>query len=115
MQLSQLTGTIIVLISFVLFACNPPEKPKSKGDEPAFKKPPIAVQKYKQLCSPCHGITGNLQIGGAKDLTQSNMSKPDIIHIIANGSENKKMAGYKGMLSSEEIDKMADYIIQFRK
>lgn len=67
---------------------------------------------YMKNCLICHGAKGNIGINGAAKLPKSTLSKADVIDRISNGKG--KMQAFKNSLSAQEIDLVADYVIQFR-
>lgn len=68
---------------------------------------------YKMHCASCHGFKGNMMVNGAKDLTKS---KVDIINSVAQVYHGKGlMTPYKGLLKSEEIVAVCQYIETLRK
>lgn len=70
---------------------------------------------YAMYCTTCHGEDGRAGVGGAKNLAASAASEEDIIKMISNGSENKKMMAYGNLLNDKEIKALADYVIALRE
>ena len=68
---------------------------------------------FKMHCASCHGFKGNMMVNGAKDLTKSNI---DIINSVAQVYHGKGlMTPYKGLLKSEEIVAVCQYIETLRQ
>lgn len=63
---------------------------------------------FEQKCSLCHGNDGKLGMGGAKDLSVTQLQHSGIVDIITNGKNT--MAAYKETLTSEQIEVVASYI-----
>lgn len=68
----------------------------------------LGYQVYNQTCVTCHGENGKLGQGGAKDLTQTKLTKEQIAQIVKNGKG--LMPAYKKRLSDDEISGLADYV-----
>lgn len=68
---------------------------------------------YKTKCAMCHGSDGNLGIGGAKKLTESQLALADVKTQILNGKGT--MPPFEAQLSAEEIDAVADFVMGLRK
>ncbi len=67
-----------------------------------------AQQKYKLVCSACHGFTGNLNVNGAKDLTKSTLPLAESVAQVYHGKG--LMTPFKGLLSDAEIVAVSKYI-----
>jgi len=67
-----------------------------------------AKQKYKMVCSACHGFTGNLNVNGAKDLTKSTLPLAESVAQVYHGKG--LMTPFKGLLSDAEIVAVSKYI-----
>ncbi len=72
-----------------------------------------AKKKFKMFCTTCHGITGDLNVNGAKDLTQSKISLEESVAQIYHGKG--LMTPFKGILNDEEIVAVSKYIVKLRK
>ncbi len=70
-------------------------------------------EKYKMLCTTCHGSKGGLGIGGAPDLTKSKATLEENVAQIYFG--RGLMSPYKGVLKEPEIVAMAKYVESLRK
>lgn len=92
---------IFLLLSSVIFACG--EKKR---------KPYPANVLFKQYCSNCHGVDGNLANHGAVKLQFSSLSLEERILVISQG--RNAMTGFSRILSQEEIDSIANYTLTFK-
>lgn len=72
-----------------------------------------AKKKFKLYCTICHGIKGDLQINGAKDLTKSNISLTESVAQVYYGQG--LMTPFKGILKDEEIVAVAKYTELLRR
>jgi mono/diheme cytochrome c family protein len=68
---------------------------------------------YKANCAACHGLDGMKGLGGATDLSKSQLNKAGIIDVVTNGRGN--MTPFKDQLSEHEIDATADFILTLKK
>lgn len=70
---------------------------------------------YLDNCASCHGENGDAEIGGAKNLKLSTLSKDEIYDVITNGNGNGMMA-YKNVIESEaERKALSDFVMGFRE
>lgn len=69
---------------------------------------------YAQYCTPCHGADGRKGLGGAYDLTKSNLNATGRVYQITNGSLSKKMPAFKGQLTEQQIQAVADYSLTLK-
>jgi mono/diheme cytochrome c family protein len=67
---------------------------------------------YAQRCATCHGMNGAMRMGGAIKLTESTAGREEIIGQIRYGKGT--MPPFEQMLSTEQIEALADYAIAFR-
>ena len=79
---------------------------------------------FNENCRSCHGDDGKAQtvIGrklGARDLTQSKLSKEQIIHQIREGkldpNSSSKMRAFKDELDEDEIRAISEFVLELRK
>jgi cytochrome c6 len=63
---------------------------------------------FDMYCVLCHGDDGKLGINGAKDLTQSALSRDEMIGIVAYGRNT--MAGYGQVLDAAQIEVVVDHV-----
>lgn len=67
---------------------------------------------YEQRCATCHGLQGNMAMGGARKLTESALPKEEVLAQIRYGKG--AMPPFREMLSEEEMTALADYVFTFR-
>ncbi len=67
---------------------------------------------YRQNCILCHGIKGDLETNGAKNLTRSVISLEERILVITEG--RNVMTGFKEKLTPDEIQKVAEFTLQLK-
>jgi len=67
---------------------------------------------YDVKCALCHGYDGAQQFAGAKDLTQSVLIKDEVVLRIAEGKGS--MPPHKDVLSAEQMDALADFVLTLR-
>lgn len=67
---------------------------------------------YQKHCNPCHGNDGKKGIGGAKDLSSSVLAERQAVETISHGKG--AMPGYGSVLTKEEIQNVAQYVIKLR-
>lgn len=94
-----------VLLS--LFACG-----GGSGTNSAQSESSAAVH-YKNECSSCHGRSGNLMMGGAKDLSKSVIPRDEAVAIISGGKG--MMPPFKDKFTAQEINELAVYAESLRK
>jgi mono/diheme cytochrome c family protein len=99
----QWKRTIPMLIPLLIFACG--ESSESSVQTLEVK------QLYKKYCTACHGPDGKKQFNDAPDLSVSQLTIEDRMHLIRNGKG--LMVAYKGILTEEEIRLLAEYTLQF--
>jgi len=100
----------------VTVACNDGNKSKADSKTPNRKKIDLTLngeELFSKHCKLCHGIKGNLQLNGAKDLALSTLSIEERIALIKNGKG--AMTPFKKVLSKEEIARVAKYSKTFSK
>ena len=68
---------------------------------------------YERNCIACHGAEGNGKLSGAKDLTISEVSEPDMVKLVTNGKNS--MPPYGRIYSPEEISAVVAYVRGFKK
>lgn len=67
---------------------------------------------YDVKCALCHGYDGAQQFAGAKNLTQSVLPKNEVVLRIAEGKAS--MPPHKDVLSEEQIDALAEFVMTLR-
>ena len=65
---------------------------------------------FKQYCVACHGLNGDLQLNGAKDLAESTLTQTERVLLITNGKG--MMTPFKGLIEPGEIEAVAAYTIR---
>lgn len=70
-------------------------------------------QIYKNYCGICHGITGDLNVNGATDLTTSDLPMNERVAQVYHG--RGLMTPFKGLLKDKEIVAVTQYIEDLRK
>ncbi|MCX2741259.1 c-type cytochrome [Pontibacter anaerobius] len=68
---------------------------------------------YTQLCEICHGPDGAKGLGGAANLTVSNLSQNNRVNVIENG--RGLMPAFGSQLSDEEVQALAAYTMTLKK
>ena len=66
-----------------------------------------AQEVYIKRCATCHGSEGNLEMGGAKKIVNSTLSKQEIKNQILYGKG--KMPPFQEVLTGAEVDALTDY------
>ncbi len=64
---------------------------------------------FKTYCVACHGLYGDMEVNGAKDLNLSVLALEQRITIITNGKN--LMTPFKGVLTEAQIEAVAQYTI----
>jgi len=111
------TRLVLIACVSVVFAISCGEK-KTRDQYPVRSAAdgPIDATLVKKLydvkCALCHGYDGAQQFAGAKDLTQSALPKNEVVLRIAEGKGS--MPPHKDVLSEEQIDALADFVMTLR-
>ena len=100
--------SLLLIILAGVFACK-----SNGGNAGGNSSPPLEVELYKRYCTSCHGMDGKLQFGGSPDLSLSSISRPEVVERIKKGKD--MMNGFERLLSKEDIEALADYVITLRK
>lgn len=107
-SLQVLSAFVLIVFSF-LFSCSLEKKPT--------KNPHVSIPSGQEIfsnrCTSCHGIDGKLGFGGAKDLTLSKKTLPEIIHQVTHGKG--AMAPFQNILTSDEIHSVSEYALSLQK
>lgn len=69
-------------------------------------------QTFKSYCAICHGITGDLNVNGATDLTASTLPLEERVAQVYHG--RGLMTPFKGLLKDHEIVAVTKYIEELR-
>jgi uncharacterized membrane protein SirB2 len=67
---------------------------------------------YIKACASCHGEDGKKGLGGAKDLSLSELNKDQSIELIFNGKG--LMPAFKKQLTPAQIESLAEYVQNFK-
>lgn len=94
---------ILLFFFFFLVSCND----SKKVDVSQFKPKLDGKEIFSQRCVACHGSNGKLGFSGAKDLTVSKFTVPQIINQVTNGKG--AMTPFKNILTTDEIMEVANY------
>ena len=101
------------LVAFV-FACNDATDDKSAAAKPLKKEKTYDGKKiFQKNCVQCHGVYGNSEINGAKNLQISQLSREERIHIVTNGKG--VMTPYKDVLKPAQIEAVVEYTQTLKK
>lgn len=96
---------LIAFICLLVWSCG--------GEGTAQEKEEISGQKiYKTHCAICHGDDGRKGFADAKILPESGLSLEERILLITNGRNT--MMAYRGVLSEEEIEAVAEYTLSLK-
>lgn len=106
-----LFSLVLIANCLLFFACS--QGSNSEGNKTSESSAVSGETIYKENCSLCHGPDGKLGISGAKDLSISTMDKNQAVEIITNGKN--QMTPYKSLLTPEEINAVADYVLTLKK
>jgi cytochrome c6 len=109
----MMRSIIFIAVLFAVVGCQetPQQAPNSNTDKPATVASGAEI--YKTKCAMCHGSDGNLGIGGAKKLTESQLDLAALKTQIKKGKGT--MPPFEAQLSAEEIDAVADFVMGLRK
>lgn len=95
-----------LLVSF--YGCSG-DNAKSGAEKPVA----TGASTFKKYCTACHGADGKMGLNGAANLSQSTLTKDEVAQVVTNG--RKLMAPYKSILSPDEINDVADYVLTLRE
>lgn len=101
----------LIVLLFSIVSCDSGQR---KNNHPGVKPDAAATKKlYDQKCAICHGFDGKQQYAGAKNISITSMNKSEIITQIAEGKGT--MPPQKDVLTSEEIEAIAEFVLQFQQ
>lgn len=112
-----------IAVAAVTSGCAKKEAPAAATNQPAVAHL-SGQQIYAQNCSVCHGAigAGDSPLGSAypnTNLTDGDFvhggSKSDVTESIARGIPGTPMRGFQGLLSPQEIDTVAEYVLSLNK
>ena len=98
---------VSIFIIIVLYACGGGTEGPANYDEVAAKKI------FKKYCMVCHGMDGKLGLNGAKDLTACPLDFQSRVLLVTNGQG--AMTPFKGILSEDEIEQVAQFTLNLKK
>lgn len=102
---------LIGSFAFLAFACQESEEKEVQAQETPQEQ---AASLYTMHCAQCHGEDGKLGASGAKDLSASKLSDPQIQQIIKSGKNAMPPMG--ALLESQEnIDLVIKHIKGLRQ
>ncbi|MFM7770851.1 MAG: c-type cytochrome [Bacteroidota bacterium] len=96
---------LFFLISLLLISCG-----GNESDQQAQVQKQEPKQIYLQKCASCHGEQGNLTLGGARKIVDTQLTKDQISQQIAEGKGS--MPRFSDRLSKEEIEGLSEYCLQ---
>lgn len=99
-------GLTILMLS--LYSCS-----DNSGSTSSSVPAALGASTFKKYCTSCHGADGKMGLNGAANLAISTLTKDEAVQVITNG--RKLMAPYKSILSAEEIDAVAGYVLTLRQ
>ena len=115
----HLSKCLLISVLVVIFSssCSGDGNSKATSVSSAKKSAPINLsltgeELFVKNCKLCHGINGQLQLNGAKDLRESTLSLDDRAILIKEGKN--AMTPFKKILSDEEIRNVAEYSMSFK-
>ena len=99
----------------LVFACNDAADDKSGAAKPLKKEERKYDGKkiFQKNCVQCHGVYGDSEINGAKNLQVSALTLPERVHLITNGKG--VMTPYKDVLKEAQIQAVAEYTLTLKK
>lgn len=71
-----------------------------------------AAKLFRNYCATCHGLRGNMEVNGSKDLTKTNTSIEERVAQIYFGKG--LMTPFKGLLDDAEIIAVAKYLDELK-
>ena len=111
--MGRLTVLILLVAVFSLPSCgNETEVKNSETKSSDAKFQSEMAQVYRFKCSICHGKEGVSVIRTAPNLTETTMSKDEVVAIIKYGKNT--MPPQKDVLDAKTINGLAEYITIFQ-
>ncbi len=95
-------GSLVLIIAY---SCGN-DQPRKEVDEISGKS------LFERHCAICHGEDGRKGFADAKILPESELDLKQRIVLITNGK--KSMMPYRGILSEDEIEAVAEYTLTFK-
>jgi mono/diheme cytochrome c family protein len=107
---------LIVSVALVVIASCGGDKTRDQYSVRVTEDGPVDFALVKKLydvkCALCHGSDGAQQFAGAKNLSESTLPKADVVLRITEGKGS--MPPHKDVLSEEQIDAIADFVMTLR-
>ena len=104
----------LCIMSVMLYGCAQHESNEHEEKQHSDKKEALSGSEiFQQNCVSCHGAAGDLGSSGAKNLQMSTLTKEAIEDQVSNGKG--MLSAYKNILSEEEIEHVAAYVLTLRK
>jgi len=110
---NKILATLSLLLIIASYGLAEMSKKATKVEITVTEPSELGKSVYVAQCQNCHGPDGKLGMAGAKDLTATNMVKDDIVYLLNNGKNS--MPKFNEALSAEEIDAVAEYVLQMKK
>lgn len=117
-------GLVLAALTSVLFlgACGEKPQQTAANQTPSYQpaQPRSGKDIYDYRCAFCHGVSGAGDSPTASAYPNANLTddtwaygqtRDDVARTIANGVPGTPMRGFNGLLSKEEIDAVADYVM----
>ena len=102
----------IIILSFLLLILVAPSCISSGNGQNVAENDPTK-DLFKQYCALCHGMDGKLKLNGAKDFSESVLTFEERVQIITEGKNT--MTPFKGILTAEQIEVLAEYTMKFKE
>ena len=103
------------LLCGLLLACGGGgENPNFTSNDEVASSGPDGKKIFKIHCVACHGIKGDMGVNGAANLNVSELPLAQRIQTITHGRMDKGMTPYKGILSPDEIQAVAEYTLTLK-
>lgn len=96
---------LLICITVFCFSCS-----NSKKNKTTFSN---GKEVFLSRCSICHGEDGKKGLGGASDLTISNLDSVAFFQIINNG--RRGMPSFKNTITNKEKDFLFRYLKELKK
>ena len=98
-----------IVLSTALLACGNASDGSGTADTPPSEGELI----FRNQCANCHGRSGDLAIGGAKDLRVSTLSRDEATAVVTHG--RGMMMAYGEILNKTEIKAVVDHVFTLRQ
>ncbi|MFZ1687471.1 MAG: cytochrome c [Flavobacteriales bacterium] len=101
--------TLLAIVAMAMACGEAPDATKAVADDGR----PDGEGIYGMYCELCHGADGKLGVNGAKDLTQSLLSRDEMLAVVSHG--RKTMAAYATVLNAAQIEAVVDHVRALHK